>query len=76
MSKRIDELREHSAGELSEKLAGIKAELAKEKSLSVSGTKSDKPSKIRGLRRSIARILTIMNEKKKGIERKTGGKKK
>ena len=75
VAKKIDELREQSALELSEKLAVIKAELAKERSLAVSGTKSEKPSKIRGLKRAVARILTIINEKKKSENKKTGERK-
>ena len=50
--------------ELESGLVELKSELAKDKSLSVSGTKAEKPSKIRKMRRNIARILTIMKEKK------------
>ena len=50
--------------ELEAKLLDLRAELSKEKSLIASGTRAEKPAKIKELRRDIARILTIINQKK------------
>ena len=63
MSKKVDELRGQDVGELESRLVDLQTELAKERSLATRGTKSEKPSKIRNLRRDIARILTLVNEK-------------
>lgn len=63
MSKRTSHLREQSVDSLKGTLAEEKSLLAKEKSLSVSGTKAEKPSNIRKMRRNIARVLTIIMEK-------------
>lgn len=58
------ELRQMNATALEEQLLLHKSELAKFKSLRASGTKSEKPSQIRASRRLIARVLTILAEKK------------
>ena len=59
------ELRQMDLASLEAKLLAQKSELAKLKSLRASGTKSEKPSQIRVARRLVARILTIVNEKKR-----------
>lgn len=51
--------------ELEQKVIEVKQELAKEKATVASGTKSDNPGKIKKLRRDVARMLTIMNQKNK-----------
>jgi len=51
--------------ELNERAIELKQDLAKERATVASGTRSEKPGKIRKLRREIARILTAMNAKKK-----------
>lgn len=58
------ELRELGAEALQDRLLELKADLAKEYSQIASGTRAEKPAKIRIMRRTIARILTIMNERK------------
>ncbi|MBI4045089.1 MAG: 50S ribosomal protein L29 [Candidatus Diapherotrites archaeon] len=63
MSKRTKELSGIGLAELEAKLVDLRTELAKEKSLAVSGTKSEKPTKIRGLKRDIARALTFIRQK-------------
>ncbi|GEM_PF-2045227 len=65
MSKKLEEMRGMAVPELESQLVDLKTELAKERSLSASGTKSEKPSKMKNLRRNVARILTIIHEKKK-----------
>ena len=62
---KVTELREMGEEALHERLVEMRADLAKEKSLTASGTRAEKPAKIRNLRRGIARILTILNEKAK-----------
>lgn len=64
MSKKNAVLRDKSLPELESQLVELKGNLAKERSHAVSGTKSEKPAKIRTMRRGIARVLTIMGEKK------------
>jgi large subunit ribosomal protein L29 len=62
---RKSELREMSIEELKEKLVELKRELLKERAhKAVSGAPSN-PGRMREIRRTIARILTIMNEKKR-----------
>jgi len=68
-AKRLNALRDNSVMEMEEKLAGLKAELSKEKALVASGTRAEKPSRIRNTRRQIARILTIISEKKTGVKK-------
>ena len=63
MTKKTAKIRDQSVMELEGRLVDLKSELAKDRSLSVSGTKAEKPSKIRKTRRNIARILTIIKEK-------------
>lgn len=70
MAIKVDELRGMADAELNEKLLQLRADLAKERALVASGTKAEKPTKIRIYRRTIARILTLMNEKKLGIGKK------
>lgn len=51
--------------QLEQKVLELKSELAKERAAIASGTRAEKPAKIRNLRRQIARMLTIINSKKK-----------
>lgn len=66
--KKLVTLRDNSIEELEEKLVGLKSELSKEKALIASGTRAEKPSKIRNTRRQIARLLTIIKEKQTGVK--------
>lgn len=61
---KASEIRALSEEEAEEKLTALKKELAKERAIIASGTRPEKPSKIRNLKRDIARILTVMAEKK------------
>ena len=65
MATRYKDLQRLSERELSEKAIELKQELAKERAVIASGTRSEKPGKIRKLRRDIARMLTAITEKKK-----------
>ncbi len=59
------EIRGMSDEEALEQLVKLKKELAKEKAIIASGTRPEKPSKIRNIKRDIARILTVLNERKR-----------
>ncbi len=59
------ELRAMTKEELNEKLQQLETELGREKGAVASGTKPENPGKIREMRKTIARILTIMKEKQK-----------
>lgn len=55
-----------SQEEIQEKLNQLRNELAKEKSHIASGTRPENPGRIREIRKTIARILTIQKQKKVG----------
>ncbi|MGQ9470042.1 MAG: 50S ribosomal protein L29 [Nitrososphaerales archaeon] len=59
-----DELRKLNDEDLQKKLFELRAELVKLKSAAARGTLKKETGKIRAIRRLIARILTIMNERK------------
>ncbi len=56
------EIRELSSEERSEKLKELKSELMHEKGVAAMGGSPPSPGKIRQLRMSIAKLLTIMRE--------------
>jgi len=62
---KVKEARGMSTEELNEKLQQLKTELASEKGATASGTRAENPGKIKEIRRTIARILTILNERKR-----------
>ncbi|MFA5126203.1 MAG: 50S ribosomal protein L29 [archaeon] len=70
MTLKHQELLKMSEKELNEKAIELKQELAKERAVIASGTRSEKPGKIRKIRREIARIFTAMNMKNKKEVRK------
>lgn len=49
--------------EIEDKVIELKQELAKERASIASGTRSEKPSKIKNIKKDIARLLTVMNTK-------------
>jgi large subunit ribosomal protein L29 len=51
-----------SQKEKKEKLEELKTEYSREKAAVASGTRPENPGKIRELRKTIARIITIQNE--------------
>lgn len=52
-----------SKSELLEKLAQLRLELNRERGTIASGTKVESPGRVKELRRTIARILTVLKEK-------------
>ncbi len=63
-------IREMADAELSAKLYEFQKELNSERGLLASGGRTSNPGKIKELRRSVARALTILHERKLGIVRK------
>lgn len=62
---RSKEIWEMEIEDIQEKLNELKAELAKNISKSSAAGINENPGKIRELKRTIARVLTIMNQKQK-----------
>lgn len=69
--KKLVALRDNSVEDLEAKMTDLKKELSKEKATISSGTRAEKPSKIRNTRRQIARILTLIGEKNRGVKSKS-----
>ena len=69
---RKSELAKMSAQDLEAKVFEIRRELNTERGLASSGGRSQNPGKIRELRRTVARILMLLQNKK---DFSTGGKK-
>ena len=59
------EIREMSISEMKEKLAELKRELMKENANKATGGSPTNIGKIKEIKRTIARIYTILNEKKR-----------
>lgn len=78
---KIKEIRELDQSAAREKIAELRAELARERSLIASGTRPEKPGKARKTKKTIARLFTVIREKElaeknKGNARATGSLKK
>ena len=67
---RLKEIRDMASEQRSEKIIEFRTELARLKTMVAAGGSIDNPSKIRELRKTIARILTIEAEAKRGAEQK------
>ncbi|HYZ65546.1 MAG TPA: 50S ribosomal protein L29 [Nitrososphaeraceae archaeon] len=63
---KLKNLQEMNQTDLGEKLSELKSELLKLKSERAKGTLKKQTGSIRWVRRDIARILTILEEKRKG----------
>jgi large subunit ribosomal protein L29 len=61
--KRMREIREISDEERLKRLSELKTELVRMKTMVKAGGAIENPSRIRELRKTIARIKTVMNEK-------------
>jgi large subunit ribosomal protein L29 len=69
---RSDEIRDMNIDEMKAKLMELRSELARERAVVASGGSLENPGRVRELRRSIARLLTIIKEtQKKGGARKS-----
>jgi large subunit ribosomal protein L29 len=60
---KLGEMRSMALSDAMEQLAQLRAELAKERAVVAGGTRPENPGKIRQLRKTIARMLTIMRER-------------
>jgi len=67
---RMKDIRAMSSKERREKIAELQTELARLRTMVKAGGSIDNPSRIRELRKTIARILTIETEKKRAKEKK------
>lgn len=64
--KRVKELREMKDEELTKRLSELRLELLKEQGNVKTGRPVKNPGKIKQLRKTIARILTIKKERREG----------
>jgi large subunit ribosomal protein L29 len=64
---RVKEINALSIEDRASKLADLRIELARIRTMVNAGGAVENPTRIRNLRRNIAQILTIQNEKKLGI---------
>lgn len=59
---RPNEIRDMSIEEMKAKLAEIRTELAREKAVAAAGGTLDNPGRVQELKKTVARILTIIKE--------------
>lgn len=69
---KIKEIRAMPVAEAERNVAELRAELAKERAVAAGGTRPENPGKVRGVRKTIARLLTVINEKKRAGEKGAG----
>lgn len=67
---RLKDIRDLSSEKRKEKVTEFLTELARLKTMVEAGGSIDNPTRIRELRKTIARILTIESEEKRGNEKK------
>ena len=67
---RLKEIRDMSSDQRTSKVNEFRTELARLKTMVAAGGSIDNPSQIRELRKTIARMLTIEAEQKRGNEKK------
>ncbi len=63
---RSSEIRDLNFEEMKAKIRELRAELARTRATAAAGGSLENPARIRDLRHTIARILTIMKEKQRG----------
>ena len=74
---RVKEIRDMTSEERIKKLNELRTELMRLRTMVKAGGTIENPSRIRELRKAIARLLTVEHEQKLGIgKEKTGRKKK
>ena len=67
MKIKAKELRQMKENQLKEKLTEVRKELMKLNSQIAVGTVPESPGKVKQVKKTIARILTIINEKKREV---------
>ena len=60
---KINEMRAMSILEARKQISELRTELAKERAVAAGGTRPENPGKIRGIKKKVARLLTVINEK-------------
>jgi large subunit ribosomal protein L29 len=71
---RSDEIRDMNIDEMKAKLMELRSELARERAIIASGGSLENPGRVRELKHSIARLLTIIKQtQKKGGARTSAG---
>lgn len=60
-----NEIRDMSLEEMEAELAELRSELARERAVAAAGGALENPGRVKELRRTIARVLTIMKEKQR-----------
>ena len=60
---RAEEIRDMSVEEMREKLQDLRAEYSREQALLATGTAPENPGRIKMLRRTMARLSTLMHER-------------
>jgi large subunit ribosomal protein L29 len=60
---RAEEIRDMSLAEMREKRVNLRAEYSKEQALLATGTAPENPGRIKALRRTIARLNTIIHQR-------------
>ena len=65
---RSEEIRDMSLEEMEARLAELRSELAREKAVAAGGGALENPGRVKELKRTIARVLTIMRETQKEEE--------
>jgi len=66
---KVKDVRKMSSEERLAKLRELKAELLRLRAQQASGAPLENPGKIRVIKKTIARILTVINEERKGSKR-------
>nr|MDO8091037.1 50S ribosomal protein L29 [Candidatus Sigynarchaeota archaeon] len=66
---RIKDIRKWSTEELEKKLLEYRSELLEQRALQASGGEIENPGRIKEIKKTIARILTVINERKRGSEK-------
>tara|TARA_Y100000310_G_C20556192_1_gene750624 strand:- start:718 stop:1077 length:360 start_codon:yes stop_codon:yes gene_type:complete len=66
---KMQKIRELDQGSMKEKLVTMRSDLAKEKALVASGTKSEKAGNVRNTKKTLARMLTVLRERELGLQR-------
>jgi len=67
---RLKDIRDLSSEKRKEKVTEFRTELARLKTMVEAGGSIDNPTRIRELRKTVARLLTIEAEEKRGNEKK------
>jgi large subunit ribosomal protein L29 len=67
---RLKDIKDMSAEERAKKVSELRTELARLKTMIKAGGAVENPARIRELRKTVARILTIENEDKLGLRKK------